>query len=346
MIKLLRWLNILLVLVTLLCYLAPHVNPATFWPLTFFGLLFPWLLGAHLVFIVIWGIQRRYQFLVSTGCLLLGWPHLTAFLGLNLPGDPAGADFHIKSFNAYSFQEAGPAGHRIPVEALESLFPTEGIDILCLQEFPTFFRANPYLRYFKEEAGFSHAHAITNGSLAILSRYPIKRTYTHYFVKHFNGFVWADVEIDGRTARIFNLHLQSNAVSGMADAVARQGDLKKPETWSYIKGMAGRFKRAEIRRAKQAQLVLEEIRKSPHPVIVCGDFNTTPQSYAYHLLQQELKDGFRQAGTGLGVTYAGKIPALRIDYLLYSPALQIHDHDIEREQCSDHYSVSGALSWR
>lgn len=346
MIKLLRWLNIVLVLVTLLCYLAAYVNPATFWPLTFFGLLFPWLLGAHLLFILLWIAQRRYQVLVSVGCLLLGWSHLTAFLGLNLPGDSAAASFHIKSFNAYGFQVVGEPGNRIPVEELERLFPTEGIDILCLQEFPTFYRTNPYLHYFMEDAGFAHAHALTNGSLAILSRHPVKRTYTHYFVKHFNGFIWADIEIDGRMARVFNLHLQSNAVSEMADAVARQGDLKKPETWSYIKGMARRFKRAEIRRAKQAQLVLEEIRKSPHPVIVCGDFNTTPQSYAYHLLQKELKDGFRQAGTGLGITYAGKIPALRIDYLLYGPAFQIHDHDIEREQCSDHHAVAGALSWQ
>ncbi|MBK6620774.1 MAG: hypothetical protein IPG32_07825 [Saprospirales bacterium] len=39
--SLLRWGNVLLIVLTLLVYLAPQVNPLTFWPMAFLGPLFP-----------------------------------------------------------------------------------------------------------------------------------------------------------------------------------------------------------------------------------------------------------------------------------------------------------------
>jgi endonuclease/exonuclease/phosphatase family metal-dependent hydrolase len=71
-------------------------------------------------------------------------------------------------------------------------------------------------------------------------------------------------------------------------------------------------------RARQAEILREHIAASPHPVIVCGDFNDTPLSYSYRLMSKGLKDSFMEKGWGLGTTYAGALPALRIDYILCS----------------------------
>jgi endonuclease/exonuclease/phosphatase family metal-dependent hydrolase len=344
MLKLLRWLNILLVLFTLACYSAAWVSPNVFWPLSFFALPFPWLLLANVLFIVFWAVQRKYQALISVFCLLLGWSHVTSFIGLNLPGHTAQAALSVKTFNVYGFRKAG-SSKRYTAKEIPDYFPTEDIDVLCFQEFPTYYPKNYFIDYFKNKAGFRYAHAIPNGALAIFSRYPIKQTHTHYFVKHFNGFQWADIEVEGQIVRVFNLHLQSNGVSGMANEVAEEGNLKEKKTWNKIRGMAGRFKRAEQRRAEQTQVVVAEIQRSPHPVIVCGDFNATPQSYSYRRLSDGLKDAFREAGTGRGTTYRGKIPALRIDYQLYSPALETVGHDIRPERLSDHHSVTAHYRW-
>src|ERR1017187_7363012 len=48
-------------------------------------------------------------------------------------------------------------------------------------------------------------------------------------------------------------------------------------------------------RATQAEEVSEEIRRSPYPVILCGDFNEVPLSYAYRILTQGLRDDFQEA---------------------------------------------------
>lgn len=345
MLQLLRWLNILLALITLICYSASWVSPKTLWPLSFFALPFPWLLLAHLLFVICWAVLRKYQAFISLGCLLLGWPHITGFVGLNAPGRSDQAVLTVKTFNAYGFRKDITTGKRYESEALPGLFPTEGIGVLCLQEFPTTYPGNEFIDYFKGKAGFKFAHAIPNGALAIFSRHPIKKTHTHYFVKHFNGFQWADIEVEGRLVRIFNLHLQSIGVSGMANEVAATGNFQEKKTWDKIRGMGGRFKRAEQRRVEQTAAVVAEIQKSPHPVLVCGDFNATPQSYSYRQLSKGLEDAFREAGTGLGTTYAGKIPALRIDYQLYSPALQALDQDIRPERFSDHHSITAYYRW-
>lgn len=344
MLKLLRWLNVLLVLFTLACYAAAWVSPKVFWPLSFFALPFPWLLLANLLFILFWGFQRKYQILISVGCLLVGWPHVTRFIGFNLPGNTEQAVLSVKNFNAYGFRKDNTS-KRYTAKEIPEYFPTEDVDVLCFQEFPTFYPHNYFIDYFKSQAGFKHVYAIPNGALAIFSRVPILETHTHYFVKHFNGFQWADMELEGERIRIFNLHLQSIGISGMANEVAREGNFQDKKTWNKVRGMAGRFKRAEQRRVEQTQAIVAEIRRSPYPVIICGDFNATPQSFSYRQLSEGLKDAFREAGTGLGTTYAGKIPALRIDYQLYSPALQALDQDIRTERFSDHHSVVAFYKW-
>ena len=78
---------------------------------------------------------------------------------------------------------------------------------------------------------------------------------------------------------------------------------------------------------------------SPYKVIVCGDFNDTPQSYTYNLLSENLNDSFKTKGVGFGTTYAGSIPALRIDYILTHEKIKVQSHKILKENYSDHFPV-------
>ena len=80
------------------------------------------------------------------------------------------------------------------------------------------------------------------------------------------------------------------------------------------------------------------------PVIVCGDFNETPQSYVYKTISKDLNDTFREKGSGIGSTYAGKIPALRIDYILSDKKFRVLSNRILKKAYSDHYPVLSAIS--
>ena len=148
-----------------------------------------------------------------------------------------------------------------------------------------------------------------------------------------------------KTFRVFNLHLQSNAISSIADDVAANGNINDKKTWQQFKSMIGRFKRAVIKRADQAEHVAEKIKESPFPVIVMGDLNDVPQSYSYRLISNALQDTFREKGNGLGFTYVGPIPGLRIDYIFADPKLKVLDFNRGNRNYSDHRPVSTTLGW-
>ena len=75
----------------------------------------------------------------------------------------------------------------------------------------------------------------------------------------------------------------------------------------------GKFKRGFLKRQEQADRIRAEIKKSPYPVIVTGDFNDVPNSYAYHTIGKGMNNAFVEKGGGLGRTFSGISPVLRID---------------------------------
>lgn len=58
------------------------------------------------------------------------------------------------------------------------------------------------------------------------------------------------------------------------------------------------------KRVKQAQMIRDVARASPHPVVAFGDLNATDQSGAYAQLTPTLTDAWREAGWGLGHTFS------------------------------------------
>jgi endonuclease/exonuclease/phosphatase family metal-dependent hydrolase len=119
-----------------------------------------------------------------------------------------------------------------------------------------------------------------------------------------------------------------------------QPQLEKRQTWSTIRWILGRVGRATRIRAAQAEKLRDFIRKSPHPVIICGDFNDTPNSYVYKVVSAGMRDTFRDRGFGLGTTFGGGLPLLRIDYILTDTGISVLSCEtIHNRVFSDHYPV-------
>ena len=83
----------------------------------------------------------------------------------------------------------------------------------------------------------------------------------------------------------------------------------------------------------------EKVHESPYPVILCGDFNDTPVSYTYHKLSRKLNDAFIGSGIGMGTTFRGNFPYVRIDYMLYSNDFKAYRYQTGKINWSDHYPV-------
>ena len=68
--------------------------------------------------------------------------------------------------------------------------------------------------------------------------------------------------------------------------------------------------------------------------------NDTPISYAYNEFNRLYVDAFTKSGFGIGGTYIGKIPFLRIDYIWHDKTLESFNFQTHQEPLSDHKAIS------
>ncbi len=195
-------------------------------------------------------------------------------------------------------------------------------DIICLQERPH----DILLNRDSISAVFGYPYRIFNSredevlNLAVYSRFPLSNMKEYYFPDSYNKVLQIDLQYERRTIRLFNIHLQT---TGMTPAF--QGN-----------NLLHTYQLNAKERNLQAQLLAEAIASSPYPVIVCGDLNDTPISYAYRQLTAQLNDCFLEAGNGWGGTYQPANNLFRIDYTFCSPELKTLAYHLYSNCWSDH----------
>ena len=101
----------------------------------------------------------------------------------------------------------------------------------------------------------------------------------------------------------------------------------------------GKLKIGFLKRQAQADKIKAEIDKSPYPVIVCGDFNDVPNSYAYETIGRGLQNAFEKKGAGLGRTFSGIAPTLRIDQIFIDSFYQVNQYTRVAKKLSDHFPI-------
>lgn len=333
-------LNIILGVGLLLSYLSPYFDPNDFWIFSMFGLFYPILLILNIAMVVFWlFIDFKYMFL-SLFVILFGWFHLQGFINFSKAKNDR-SDLKILSYNmgfSYPLRSGSKEARKKNKESLESFFLSQSdVDIFCLQESSSFSRD-----ILKASFTDFHKHEIDKRGTFIFSKYPIIRHGEIPFGTLTNSCLWADIGLKNDTIRIYNMHLQSNRVSKDAVKVIDNVNLQEKKTWLGIKGILGKYSAASRIRAKQSKKVAEHAALSSYPTIICGDGNDPPTSFTYSRLCGEYQDSFIEAGSGLGTTYAGKIPMLRIDYIFVDDRFQVNAFDILKENFSDHYVVKGA----
>lgn len=342
------WLNGVVVIPLLLAYLAVHISPELFWPLAFFGLTYPIWLALNLLFILLWGILRKRYILLSLVAILIGWNHLTDFWGFH-PGGGAADNgvkimtYNVKNFDLYNWQNSNESRAQM-MNTMQTAAP----DILCVQEFYTKKTGTTdNLRALQQQLQLPYTHhyslvTLPTGAsfgLVTFSRYPIVGKGHIDFAATKNACLYTDVLIEQDTIRIYNLHLQSIYLGNEGEDYVQRLLREQDTDVASSRRILHKLKRGYINRAPQASAVAAAIRECPHPVILCGDFNDTPVSYTYHTLSAGLHDAFRKGGWGIGATFAGRIPGLRIDHLLIDPTLTINGYERLTKVGSDHYPV-------
>lgn len=344
-IKTVKILSAAVIILTFLSYLSPFVNPAVFRWLAFFGTAFPWFLLANILLLLFWGFRMHRFALYHLGILFLGWQHVTGFIGLDFGKNAAPENaITVVTHNLGGFFRGihltPEEWDQIYTDYTQFLKANGNPDILCTQE-----SGRRFYQTVANKMGYKHTFDIKRGGTSILSRYPILRSGQVPFGQPENGSIWADLKIGKRTVRVYNVHLQSNKVTYDTKRVIDDSDLQKKETWRDINKVLHKVGGATSLRAGQAAKLRELVAASPHPVLVCGDFNDTPTSYVYGQISEGLNDTFREKGFGIGTTFAGALPFLRIDYILSDPRLNPYASRVLRGSGSDHYAVMAKVGF-
>ncbi len=157
--------------------------------------------------------------------------------------------------------------------------------------------------------------------------------------------IYTDLIINDDTTRVFNIHLASiQLMPSDIDFVVNPGQDDNKEFRIHALQIYSKLAEAFDLRERQMTFLLSQIKSSPYPVILAGDFNDTPASFVYDNIAEELDDTFVSKGNGFSITYAGKIPFLRIDYIMKSEAFKTLNYKRHKLDFSDHYPATATLS--
>jgi endonuclease/exonuclease/phosphatase family metal-dependent hydrolase len=352
MVNTLRKLNLWVVFLTFLSYAAPFISPAKVSLFLFLGLAFPWLLLANVIFILLWATSRMRFWWFSTATLLLGWTHLTAVFGVNFWKNTEGSPktentVRVLTYNVMGFSTPYQKDKFAAKRELDKFFKQQNADIVCIEEGGELneYYIKDLATFFPNISAYPYQSRQKGNELLIFSRFPIVEEGKLDSAKTGNGCNFADVQIGQKKIRVFVLHLTSNKVSGMADDLAKKGEITDDDSWLEAGRMLKRVRRTGILRTRESEYIAANIQQSPYPVIVCGDFNEIPVSYAYKTISEGLSDAFRQSAFGFSSTYNGTIPALKIDNILMSPTIEAQNCKIHSVKFSDHYPMTADLTF-
>ena len=330
----------------LMCCAYSPMLPAEHLPLlSLAGLAFPIALGVNVVFLILWlAIRPRYTMIpLIAGILCLAQIRAYSPINFSRQYRPENS-LKVMSYNILSYNLTASNANRknATIQYLEAA----DADIICLQEFHFFalkkqknlLKKYPYKSYLV--SNFSEA---TSSYLGCSSKYPILSVEKIKFDASYNGCCKYRILHENDTIVVYNCHLQSNKLQGEDKNAYEQilsnpkENLRSKETKALIK----KLRDAAAKRACQADIIMADLEKETSPyVIVCGDFNDSPISYACNRLKKRLDDAYTNSGNGPGISYNSNKLYYRIDHILHSPRFKAYDCTVDRStKESDHYPI-------
>jgi endonuclease/exonuclease/phosphatase family metal-dependent hydrolase len=316
----------------------------------YFGLIFPILFIFNLIFLFYWIIRLRKYVLLSLLGLILSWHQFTVYFPMHSQNHhvPKNAikilSYNVREFNFINHSEDTP-------NPTIKYILEQNADIICIQEFgwsknDGYLDRNSILKAFKGYPYFKFTQTTNSkwhfSGLACFSKYPIIASHRIKYKSRYNASAYYCIKIGERKIDLINNHLESNKFTsddiGVYKKVFKDFNSNRLEDFNSI--IIRKMDQAFIYRARQANIVKDEINNCKHDLIVVGDFNDSPISYAYHTILGDLNDAFVDTGFGPGISYNENRFYFRIDNILHSPSIKAYNCKVDRIRLSDHYPIS------
>ena len=342
-------LRIALFILTIICYGSVFISPEHFWVVGFFSLAIPVVLLIHLILLILRIPRFRKSFFYHLAAIIIGFPFIKMTYSISRNDDDGTLkvlSYNVRVFNNYAhLRNKGFISSRKMMRwVVENDAP-----IKCFQEYYNHEKSDIFnIRKQLTDAGwrYNHSHIVLRDrdraefGTAIFSKYPI---INHGEIVTESGeymnSIFADILINNDTIRIYNTHLESMSID--------ENNLVDTEKLAKsYKDTGYRLRNGFVSRARQVDALTDHIRQSRYKVILCGDLNEVPYSYAYFSLRRLLNNAFEQAGNGFGFSYNGKLFFLRIDNQFFDDNIRIHNFITDRRvDYSDHFPLIATYSW-
>lgn len=356
--------NWLVVALFLLSSMIPLLHPKSWWWVSMMGLTFPLLLVLVIVFWFGWFILLKFRLmLISMLALALGYKSIRVFIAFNAPSSftavKQNGNIRVVSWNVARFIEMAQNNNMGSVtrKKMLALLREQHADVLCLQEFYTSENPGFYdnIRTIKKDLGFRYHYFPYDRdgdrnyySSVIFSRYPIVDSAFLRFPRPSQPEVLlqADIDIGRDTVRVYTTHLQSQRFDRKDYERMEKIKSREDSMFQYSIPILGKLKRGLVIRSQQADMIAQLRNNSPHPVVLAADLNDVPNSYTYFKVRGQMQDAFLEKGYGLGRTFNGLSPTLRIDYILADARFRVTQFKREKKDYSDHYMLVADLGLR
>jgi len=313
------------------------VNPAGNTARAMLVYALPIIIIADFVVLVYWVIRLRWKWaVIPFFTLLCCIPYSGTIYQLrsHIDGSKTKDGVSIATYNVARFNRETTGF--IALDVLATM-KRQKVDVFCIQEYNDYSGDKKNSDSYKEY--FPHI-AQGRSDMIVYSRYPIVKSETIDFGEGTNNSaMWADIDVKGKTVRVYNVHLETTGINGTFHRAAKQQLLGLDiDNNRLLKAVYGNYTLGMIARAGQANVLANEIKQSPHPVIVCGDFNDVPYSYVYNTMLGDLVDGFKECGDGFMYTFRGN-KKVRIDYIFHDESLDGITYYKQELSYSDHFPV-------
>ena len=347
--------HLVVVFFFLLSCLVPFLNPQKWWWITFLGLGFPILLVLVILFMFFWLVAKPGFAVISVLALLIAFKNINVFFAFNSPGSftyKKGPDtLRIASWNVARFIEMkrnNNKGSQIRLKMME-LIGQQDADILCFQEFFHSLDSAWYqnINYISENFNYPYwyySHDVDGDQhftgTIIFSRYRIIDSGLVRYPRPTlpEALMHVDIKINDDTIRVLSTHLQSLQFG--KSEYQKINEIKEGDSvLDNSKTIFSKLRQGSALRSIQAEMVKQLINDSPYPVLFAGDLNDVPNSYTYFTVRGDRQDAFLKKGFGIGRTFTGLSPTLRIDYIFADKRFKVLQFNRLVKNLSDHYMV-------
>ena len=339
------------------CY-GNSINLGNDWIAGLFSLTAFYFLIINIFFIAFWLFVKRWLSLISLITIFICWmplQHVFQFrFSVSFDAKKERNVIRVMSWNVEHFDIAEHRSHPEVKSEMIDLINKYNPDIACFQEMvgsDSVIKSINYIPQFKKKLKMKDYHFSYFNKLdfdkdhhfgiIIFSKFPLinKQTFSPEQNSYNSTFQSVDVVRNTDTFRVFNVHLETLRFSPNNRNYLNDPSIENEYDIQESKSILSKFKKGYIKHHWQSDNVRREIDKSEYPVIVCGDLNDLPNSYAYNTIGKGLNNTFKEKGSLIGNTYDGISPTLRIDNIFTDNKFSVEQYIRIKKSLSDHFPI-------